>query len=135
MFNGRGDVLAGSLVINSVGRYADQLLTIVPTLDLPLPYYLDACVLEVNSRNFLSRSHKINKSALKLAKSLQLEPGVEKVYYCSESVEYNAVLRHTGGMSAEMIEMGYMPGYGCLMSIILAPDVDEKVSSRLFLRY
>jgi cystathionine gamma-synthase len=131
MFNGRGDVIAGSLVVNSKGRYAEKLRKIVPTLKLPQPYYLDACVLELNSRDFVHRSNKINDSALKLAKFLEDHPCVERVYH-GENTEYTAAMRRVENMSEEMRAMDYKPGYGCLMSVILKKDADEKVRSRLF---
>lgn len=147
IFNGRGDVLAGSLVINSHTHdltnelnvpsskerilrmaslralKASRLRSILATLDLPSLYIADAVTLEVNSRDFPLRSSSINNTALALARWLSSHPSVASLYY-GECDMYTSVLRlptdSTGYGST------HVPGYGCLMSIVLKSGLDEK---------
>jgi cystathionine gamma-synthase len=143
IFNGRGDVLAGSIVINShthdvtsesddpssrerVLRMASlralrasRLQSIVATLDLPSLYIADAVTLEVNSRDFPARSSRINNTALALAQWLSSNPSVASLYY-GECDMYKSVLRKSSDST------GYGTGYGCLMSIVLNRGLDEK---------
>ena len=67
-FSGRGDVMAGSLLLCSRGRHFARLLALVDGLQLPTLFPADAEALELNSRDFLSRSARINANALALAR-------------------------------------------------------------------
>ena len=67
-FSGRGDVMAGSLLLCSRGKHCARLLGLVDSLELPTLYPADAEALELNSRDFLERSTRINGSALALAR-------------------------------------------------------------------
>lgn len=143
IFSGRGDVMAGSLVINSLGPYYHKLREILPSLQ-PEPLYLeDALVLEINSRDFVERSKRIMKSTTTLALWLCEREEVQYVYYPHPDVIriqrersevgariaadidplniYTSLLRDDGDGDGE-----YGHGYGCLLSIILREDHDEK---------
>ena len=132
MFSGRGDVLAGSLIINSHkhpdptskpgdGRAAraHQLVTIAATLDMPTLYLSDAVTLEKNSRDFLERCALINETGKALVDWLRAQSGIGELFY-SAGEEYESVMRNKEG-SGEVVS-----GYGCLMSIVLLSGWDEK---------
>ena len=157
IFSGRGDVMAGSLVVNSLGPYYDKLRDALPHLH-PEPLYLDdALVLEINSRDFVERSKRIMKSAAALALWLCGREEVEYVYYPHPDViniqkgkergkeravtidppsVYPSLLKSNSTHNNNNInnnnnnnnnnddDDGY--GYGCLLSIILKDDYDEK---------
>lgn len=87
IFDGRGNVLAGSVVINSLSPAAaalQELLTAIQRAhDLPRMCREDAVVLERNSRSFLQRSQRSNLNADALARHLAQHPDVATVYYPS----------------------------------------------------
>ena len=120
IFSGRGDVLAGSLIINShthtdtvthtdthtdthttsdLSSVSDnrsvrarQLVSVAGTLDLPCLYLSDAVTLENNSRTFLERCSRINVTGQALAVWLREQEGVGCLYY-STGEEYESVMR------------------------------------------
>ena len=135
IFSGRGDVLAGSLIINSHTHIdstssspppsdkraarARQLVDIAGSLDLPALYLADAVTLERNSRDFLQRCALVNQTGRALAEWLRDQRGVGDLFY-SAGEEYESVMRNKG-MAGERVS-----GYGCLMSLVLLPEWDEK---------
>jgi cystathionine gamma-synthase len=152
MFSGRGDVLAGSLIVNSYASVVDtegvdsfhvlrsrarflkdHILTPNVAANNPFRVHVpplfkeDATTLEVNSRTFLQRSQRINRTALALAQWLAAHPTVDLLYYPNCDA-YDAVMRRPGvHASNDDGNDEYRPGYSSLMSIILVPDADEKV--------
>jgi len=122
VFSGRGDVLGGSLILNSCSHWFGQLKVTMDesnNLNLPELFAIDAEILEKNSRTFVSRLYKINSTALSLANWFYQRPEIERVYFptissCSK-VMYDRVLK-----------CGEGPGYGCLISIVLTKSYDAK---------
>ncbi len=107
-FSGAGDVMAGSLVINSrrpgAGRLRDALAAeYEDLLDAE-----DAAVLERNSRDCVERVRRINRTAERLCDTLQRHPAVERIDYPKYRTpeNYRACLRPQGR-------------YGGLCSILL----------------
>ena len=119
-------------------------------IHVPPLYEEDAATLEVNSRTFLQRSHRINETAAALAKWLAAHPAVAQLYYAETQdkaeaadkggLQYHAVMRthnrqpHNGhrvdndkDKDTTMDVTQHVAGYSSLMSIILREDVDEKV--------
>ena len=136
IFSGRGDVMAGSLVINSLGPYYDRLREAISSLQ-PEPLYLeDALALELNSRDFIDRSKRIMKSTAALALWLCDQEEVKHVHYPHPDVIKRQKDRGLDDASSidpsniyplllkGHVDDGY--GYGCLLSIILKEDRDEK---------
>ena len=82
-FNGRGDCLAGSLIVNKRGRYSKQLIDLLPSLYIPGLYHSDAIVLEANSRDYPQRCHQSNVTTHRLVTWLRRHrPSlVEDIYY------------------------------------------------------
>jgi cystathionine gamma-synthase len=107
-FSGAGDVIAGSLVLNSqrpgAGRLREALA--VEYEDLLDPE--DAAVLEHNSRDCAARVRRINRTAEDLCEALRTHPLVERIDYPKyrDWQNYRAFLRADGG-------------YGGLFSILL----------------
>jgi cystathionine gamma-synthase len=133
IFSGRGDVLAGSLIINKKSKYSLIMKNIVTNqLNIPSLYYKDCYALEYNSRDFIIRSSKINITTKKLLKYFNENEYIQQVYYpidCNnndKSLElmYSNLLRNCNNMSKFMIENEYQPGYGCLISIIFKDVID-----------
>jgi cystathionine gamma-synthase len=146
IFSGRGDVLAGSIIINShsyptpssssssssspdmevemdsrAAARAQQLNIIVGSLELPPLYLADAVTLEKNSRDFESRCRLASNNGKALAEWLSGHPCVGDLYY-SSGEEYESVMR----VLTETEEHALEAGYGSLMSIVLAEGMDEK---------
>ena len=144
-------MLAGSIIINShsfptpsssssssssppdmemdsiAAARAQQLSSIVRSLDLPPLYLADAVTLEKNSRDFESRCCLASSNGKALAEWLSAHPCVGDLYY-SSGEEYESVMRIAPGTKTEtQTERNTSDaGYGSLMSIVLAEGMDEK---------
>ena len=142
IFSGRGDVMAGSLVINSLSSRASQLRAALPHVQPASLYTEDALVLEVNSRDFIHRSETIMRNATALALWLCDRPEVDYLYYPHPEVidkQKNRSSSSSSSSSSSRIAATIDPvslypsllrnpaaGYGCLLSIVLKEDRDEK---------
>ncbi len=80
-FTGQGDVMAGSLVLNSKSRFYDDLKNELTEIYENTLWYEDLELLEEHSRDFLKRMQIINANAEALCDWLVEHPNVEKVYY------------------------------------------------------
>lgn len=146
IFSGRGDVLAGSMVVNShsvplasasasastdrvemtsrdtrAAARAVQLRSIIQGLSLPSLYIADAVTLEKNSRDFVARCRQVNSNGKALADWLRVHPSVAALHYSTEK-EYESVMRLKPG--TDIIQED--AGYGCLMSIVPIEGLDVK---------
>ncbi len=108
LVSGKGDVIAGSLILNSQSPLHEKLQDAIEAKYEDLLWYEDAVVLEQNSRDFLERSQHINTTAEALCDWLNGHSKVERVHYPKyESREaYDAIRRPDGG-------------YGGLFSVVL----------------
>lgn len=106
-FSGYGNVLAGSLAINPLGRHADDLHKAVTGNFEETLSDLDVEVLAKNSQNHVERTAAINRSALLLVEYLLKHPAVESVFHPSVAPAKYDRLKSVGG------------GYGGLLSIVL----------------
>ena len=126
LFNGRGDVMAGSLVINPTGRRGSNLASLVKSLELPSLYFSDAITLEVNSRDFLNRIHQINGTTLELVNWFNSDiPYVQSVYYPSVDpdlkLNYDSVLRSASeSLCPDMQSINFKPAYSCLFTVVFS---------------
>lgn len=126
VFSGRGDVLAGSLVVNSHGRRAEALRQLCPSLCIPPLYGPDCMVLERNSRDYEERCARTSRTAWRLAEWLRSQPSIDAVYYPGVNLpetgeRFDSLCRHVrGGVNTA--------GRGCLLSIVLAADQDKSIS-------
>lgn len=44
---------------------------------------------------------------------------------------FTSLMRKPESMSASLAEVGFEPGYGCLLSLVLQPQLNEKVMRRI----
>ncbi len=107
-FSGAGDVMGGSLVLNRQRPFYAAIRAALLDEFEDLVWSEDAAVLERNSRDFVQRVERINRTAEHLCDWLRRHPAVGRVYYPKfETPEnYRAFLRAGGG-------------YGGLLSIVL----------------
>lgn len=107
-FSGAGNVMAGSLTINSRRRGADRLRRAVEAEYEDLLDAEDAAVLEQNSRDCVDRVRRINQSAERLCDALRAHPAIERIEFPKYRTpeNYRAFQRPEGG-------------YGGLFSILL----------------
>jgi cystathionine gamma-synthase len=80
-FSGVGDVMAGSLVINSRRPGAQRLRDALEAEYEDLLDPEDAAVLEQNSRDCVERVRRINQTAERLCDALRTHPAVERIDY------------------------------------------------------
>ena len=103
-FAGRGDVMAGSLLVSPQSPWARTLLTACTTVaglgDA------DAIALEEASRDVKERAPKLDAHALLLAERLETHPAVERVLHPKDCPNFRALMRSGAG-------------YGCLLSFEL----------------
>ena len=127
IFNGRGDAMAGSLIIGSAGKKSDQLKRLMQNLnggcnhgDL---YVQDANAVSKNSEDFVERSSRINETAERLAEWLREREEVEVIYYpkFTQGGLYERFM-----VKGEERGDGHVGGYGGLFSIVLKNDVCER---------
>lgn len=107
-FSGGGDVMAGSLTINSRSPHADRLRTALAAEFEDLLDAEDAAVLAANSRDCVERVRRINRTAEQLCDTLRSHPAIERIEYPKYRTPENyRAWQRTGG------------GYGGLFSILL----------------
>ncbi|OLY80588.1 putative cystathionine gamma-synthase [Smittium mucronatum] len=91
LFSGDSNVMGGSIVLNPDGRNYEKLKAGFNSFLEDLLWWEDAIFLERNSRNFLSRTRKINCNAELVFSLLSKNKNVSKIYYpkvtCSELYE------------------------------------------------
>ena len=103
IFSGSGDILAGSLVINSKGKWFNEFKNVIKNLDIPKLSDGDIVSLERASINFEDRVFRQNNSCLDLKKRLANHKSIKKIYHPESCPNFNSILRKGGG-------------YGCLLS-------------------
>ena len=106
-FAGRGDVLAGSLVLSHHSRWRDQLATSANALQ-PLASLADndAIALDEGSEDVHERVHQLNANTLFLAERLRHHPAVVNLFHPGECENFRRLQRAGGG-------------HGCLLSFEL----------------
>ncbi|KJZ73443.1 hypothetical protein HIM_07237 [Hirsutella minnesotensis 3608] len=116
-FNGYADAIGGSAVINRSSRRYPELKALFDKLHIPELFVDDAKAIEVNSRDYLTRSAKLNSNAAAIMQYLTRcadDPAsaVRCVYYPSVNPSGHHYKRFMRPVTPE-----FVPGYGCLMSI------------------
>lgn len=106
-FAGRGDVLAGSLVLSPHSPWRDQLAASARSLQ-PLAELADVDLipLDQGSEDVVERVHQLNRNTLFLAEQLRDHPAVEKVFHPGECEKFKDLQRPGAG-------------HGCLLSFEL----------------
>lgn len=117
-FNGRADVLGGSIVLNPLSPHYAELSSRFATAHSNELYDADAKVLLANSHDYLQRTRRLNRNAEAMATFLHRTIGrddspVVRVQYPSllpDKANYDRFLRRS---TTELPN----PGYGCLLNI------------------
>ncbi|KAI9164286.1 Cystathionine gamma-synthase [Blastocladiella emersonii ATCC 22665] len=101
VFSGDSNVMGGSAVVNPASRFAGALHAALKSAHDEAAFWAeDAIYLERNSRTFVARVHRINKTAVSLVDTLAAHPAVRAVHYPSRSAtraHYDAVRTPNGG--------------------------------------
>ena len=114
-FAGRGDVMAGSLLVSPHSPWSDQLLrAISPVAQLADG---DAIALEQASRDVDQRVPQLDANALALAERLERHPAVKRLQHPKDCPNFLALMRPDAG-------------HGCLLSIELKQG--EAKASRVY---
>jgi len=108
-FSGIGDVLAGSLILNSKSPLFDKLKNRLEKSYEDLLYGDDAVVLETNGRDFKKRIEQINKTAESLYTWLKAKLPRSQILYTKDNPLY------------EKYKTG---GYGGIISIVLPTEAE-----------
>ncbi len=111
-FAGRGDVLAGALVISPYSPWDQTFQHKRSTAGFVALGNADAIALEQGSRDVQSRVPELNAKAQVLAQRLDEHPAVAHVHYPDQCANFRALLRPGAG-------------YGCLLSFDLKGGVDQ----------
>ena len=106
-FAGRGDVLAGSLVLSHHSPWRDQLAAAARSLR-PLAGLADndLIALDQGSADVIERVHQLNRNTLLMAERLRDHPAVKTVFHPGECRHFKALQRPGAG-------------HGCLLSFEL----------------
>ncbi len=117
-FSGVGDVIAGAVTLNPRSpHHAWFRARLEAEFAAQDPFWAeDALVLEVNSRDFVSRVQRMNHNASALTEFLKSHPAVERVWYPASPSEFGRMARPGGGR-------------GCLFSFLLR---DEAAAARFY---
>ncbi len=110
-FAGRGDVLAGSLIVSPTSKWKNILKELLPMVTVAKLSDTDAIVLEEASRDVADRIIKSNKSCLELKSRLENHPNIKRLLHPSQCSNYKALMRPNNA------------GYGCLLSFELKGGV------------
>ena len=106
-FAGRGDVMAGGLLVSPHSPWSDQLMAAVsPLAELS---DADAIALEEASRDAAERVPQLDRNCLALAEQLRRHPLVDQVLHPSDCPNFQALMRPGAG-------------HGCLLSFTLKED-------------
>ncbi len=112
-FAGRGDILAGSVVISPYSKWKNELAEIIPNVALSTLSDSDAIELEITSRDIIYRLKKLNNACLRLKEKLETKKEISKVRYPNDCKNFNSLLKPGGG-------------YGCLLSFELKGGLEES---------
>ena len=106
-FAGRGDVMAGSLLVSPHSAWSEQLLARIKPLATVSDG--DAMALEEASRDVRERVSQLDANCLALAQHLDNHPAVERVLHPKDCANFQALMRPNAG-------------HGCLLSFEVKGD-------------
>lgn len=115
-FSGVGDVLGGSVILNSDSPYHDDFAAFMREHNDHTLWRGDAVVLERNSRDFVERVRTMSRNGVALYEFLSEHPAVERVHHSisDDSGIYDHLQRANGG-------------HGCLLSFVLKDKAKSAV--------
>ena len=111
-FAGRGDILAGSLVISSESPWAKELSQAIQVKSLAPLADPDAIALAETSRDVRERLPRLNEACLKLKRELEQHPQISRVLHPEHCPNFKKIMRSNAG-------------YGCLLSFELKGGVEK----------
>ena len=111
-FGGRGDVLAGALVVSPHSRWKQTFQNQHSLAGFTGLDDGDAIALEQGSRDVQARVPQLNRHAQALAKKLSSHPAVARVYYPDQCPNFRSLMRPGAG-------------HGCLLSFELKGGSDQ----------
>ncbi|PHH91476.1 hypothetical protein CDD83_315 [Cordyceps sp. RAO-2017] len=119
-FNGYADVIAGSVVLNPSSNKHQELKTLFDSNYVPELYVHDIEAIERNSRDYLSRTARLNSNAESLVQYLASRAedpncALRRVYHPSVNASRKYYQRFMRSATPELD-----PGFGCLLSVELA---------------
>lgn len=122
-FNGYADAIGGATILNPLSPKYKELKSLFDAHYVPEMSMDDAETFEKNSRDYLSRSAKLNENALAVVQFLQSraqhpDSAVKQVYYPLTNPSSD---NYRNFMRPESSE--FTPGYGCVFSVELE-DLD-----------
>ena len=112
IFSGSGDILAGSLIINSKSKWFIQFKEALKDIDLPKLSDGDIVSLEKESRDFEDRVMEQNKSCLDLKNRLENHKSIKNIFHPENCPNFNSIIRSEGG-------------YGCLLSFEIKGGLEK----------
>ncbi len=111
-FAGRGDILAGSLVISPYSYWKEKFLDCRNNLRLSPLSNPDIIALENASRDISERLPKLNQACIKLKGQLEHHPEISNVLHPEECSNFRSLMRPGAG-------------YGCLLSFELKEGLSK----------
>ncbi len=111
-FAGRGDILAGSLVISPQSKWANSLKACIAKVSQASLADSDAIVLEEASRDIKTRIPLLNQACTLLKEKLEKHPSIERVLHPGVCPNFQSLMRPQGG-------------YGCLLSFELKEGLSK----------
>ncbi|QNG27129.1 PLP-dependent transferase [Synechococcus sp. HK01-R] len=135
-FAGRGDVLAGSLIVSPYSTWRQTFLSKRSSTEAGILAGLaaaDAIPLEQGSRDLNQRLPQLNANTLALAEQLKQHPAVERVFHPADCANFTALMRPDAGNIASAPGHGCSapghgcsaPGHGCLLSFELKGGTEK----------
>ncbi|KAF4461202.1 Cystathionine gamma-synthase converts cysteine into cystathionine [Fusarium albosuccineum] len=127
-FNGYADVIAGSAILNPASRKYKDLKQLFDKFYVPELYIDDAKAIEKNSRDYLTRTTKLNGNASAIVEYLHScaqdpSSAVRQVHYPSINPSGEHYKRYMRTPTDD-----FTPGYGCLFNV----DLDDLATTRAF---
>ncbi len=111
-FAGRGDILAGSMIISPNSQWKQQLSNAVKNISLAQLSDADAIELADASKDAQSRIKQLNKTCLALKRRLEQHPAIARVLHPESCPNFQKIMREEGG-------------YGCLLSFELIDGLER----------
>lgn len=96
-FAGRGDILAGSLVISPESPWKNLFKELIPNCLLATLSDADAIELEEASQDVNVRVHQLNKSCITLKQHLEDHPDISKVLHPANCTNFKSLMRPQSG--------------------------------------
>jgi len=111
-FAGRGDILAGALIVSQYSRWKNELKEIIEDSCLAQLSDPDAIALEEASKDFMLRMPKLNNACLLLKSRLEKHPLVKRVLHPENCSNFQKIMKPH-------------KGYGCLFSMELVGGLEK----------